>query len=102
MASTYTGARTAVRFSGFLARVLLLLLLVTPFASSAFAQTPVTLHGRLVRAETSAPIAGASVVVAGGHSGVAVTNDNGVFALTPVPPAPLQLIVVLASGQVLK
>jgi hypothetical protein len=82
-------------------RILLFLLcvpFVTPAVGSA-SQRRETFEGRLVREGSGAPLAGATVAVAG-TAGTALTDEDGRFSLVPAPSTPFQLIIVLAGGQV--
>jgi len=56
-------------------------------------------HGRLVQHGSGAPVAGATVSIAG-MTGSARTDNDGQFTWTPAPQPPFQVIVVMASGQV--
>ena len=65
----------------------------------AQAQSSGRFDGRLVQQTTGAPVAGATVSIAG-MTGSARTDKDGRFTWTPAPRPPFQVIVVLASGEV--
>lgn len=71
---------------------------LTPQAAAASAVAE-RIDGRVVRAGSDAPIAGAIVSIAG-LPGSARTDANGAFSWTPAPAPPFQIVVVLPSGQV--
>ena len=65
----------------------------------AEAQNSGRFEGRLVQQGSGAPVAGATVSIAGATGSVRSDND-GRFTWTPAPRPPFQVIVVLASGEV--
>lgn len=69
------------------------------FASEAAAQSSKRFEGRVVQQGSGAPVAGATVSIAG-LSGTARTDDDGRFTWTPAPQVPFQMIVVLSGGEV--
>ena len=62
----------------------LLLFLFTVFFSMSYAQTNLTVNGRVIDESTNEPIAGATVSVIGGSNSTS-TNNEGSFTLTNVP-----------------
>jgi len=64
-------------------------------------QTSPTLTGRVIDQQTSSPVAGAIVSIAG-LPGKVKTDVDGRFAFESPPAAPFQMIVVLPGGQVAK
>ena len=75
--------------------------LLAVFVPVAAAQTPDRFEGRLVLADSEAPLAGASISIVG-VTGTARTDADGRFTWAPVPPVPFQVIVVLSGGQVVR
>ena len=75
--------------------------LLAVFVPVAAAQTPDRFEGRLVLADSEAPLAGASISIVG-VTGTARTDADGLFTWAPVPPVPFQMIVVLSGGQVVR
>ena len=75
------------------------LLLILPGAAAA--QDAARFDAQLVAADSGAPIADASVSIAGA-GGSARTDANGRFSWTAAPPVPFQVIVVLSGGQVVR
>jgi hemoglobin/transferrin/lactoferrin receptor protein len=75
------------------------LLSTVTVVSVAAAQPAAGFEGRVVRADTGTPVAGASISIVG-ETGSAKTDPDGRFTWSPVPPVPFQVILVLAGGQV--
>src|SRR5918994_3369445 len=75
--------------------------LLAVFVTAAAAQTPDRLEGRVVLADSEAPLAGASISIVG-VTGTARTDADGRFTWAPVPPVPFHAIVVLSGGQVVR
>jgi hemoglobin/transferrin/lactoferrin receptor protein len=69
------------------------------FPIPAEAQNSGRFEGRLVQHGSGAPVAGATVSIAGAP-GSARSGNDGRFTWTPAPRPPFQVIVVLASGEV--
>ena len=80
-------------------RLLSSVLIVGLFVTAAAAQTASRFDGRLVHENTGTPVAGATVSIVG-MSGSVRTDADGRFTWAPQPQMPLQIIVVLAGGQV--
>lgn len=79
--------------------ILLSALTVFLLPAIAAAQGALGFRGRVVLESTGAPVADAIVSIAGA-SGTARTDGDGQFVWEPIPPVPLQVIVVLPGGQV--
>src|SRR5918993_426852 len=75
--------------------------LLTVCVPVAAAQTPDRFEGRVVLADSEAPLAGASISIVG-VTGTARTDADGRFTWAPVPPVPFHAIVVLSGGQVVR
>ena len=73
--------------------VVLVFLLLTPGAASAF-------EGRIVTSEGK-PVAGGEVTILG-HTGVARTDADGRFTWTPDPPPPFEILVIAPGGVYMK
>jgi hemoglobin/transferrin/lactoferrin receptor protein len=71
------------------------------FAGPALAQSGNRFEGRLVQQATGAPIADASVSIAGVNGSVR-TDSDGRFSWVPAPPPPFQLIAILSGGQIVR
>ena len=74
-------------------------LVIAPPASALEPQQPFT--GRVVYSQTSTPVAGAIVTIAG-TAGSTKTDADGRFSLGPGVAPPFQVVVVLPGGQVAK
>jgi outer membrane receptor protein involved in Fe transport len=75
--------------------------LLAVFVPVAAAQTLDCFEGRVVLADSEAPLAGASISIVG-VTGTARTDADGRFTWAPVPPVPFHAIVVLSGGQVVR
>ena len=73
--------------------VVLVFLLFTPVAASAF-------EGRIVTSEGK-PVEGGEVTILG-HTGVARTDADGRFTWTPDPPPPFEILVIAPGGVYMK
>ena len=82
-------------------RLVSMALLLLAIASAAAAQTTTRFEGRLVREDTGAPVAGATLSIVG-VSGSVRTDEDGRFIWAPTPAVPFQMIVILPRGQVLR
>ncbi len=74
---------------------------VAVFPGLAVADAAERLEGRVVTASSQAPVAGATLTLAG-YPGVSRTDADGRFSWASPPAPPFQLIVILASGQVMR